>query len=68
MRLDGRPVEAGEEDIFLADVEADPDERFNLAVDPDHAQVVARLSAMIDQHVAGSVEVPHEYVEGRKAF
>jgi choline-sulfatase len=68
VRLDGGPVSAADEDIFLADVVNDPLEMENLAGDPAYQDVVARLSAMIDRHVADSVEVPHAYVEGKKRY
>jgi len=66
--LDGQPVERSMEDIFLADVVADPDEHCNLANDPAYECVVAELSAQIDRHISGSKEVPHEYVQGNKIY
>ena len=68
VRLDGQPVDPAKADVFLADVVADPEEHHNLAKDPAYAAVVADLSALIDRHVAGSKEVPHEYVQGKKVF
>lgn len=62
MRIDGHPADPGDEDIFLADVAADPREMTNLAGRPDHADVVKRLSAMLSEHAKGAVEVPHEYL------
>lgn len=60
MRLDGRPVQPADEDTFLADVTADPREFTNLAADPQRAEEVRRLSALLDAHAQGAVEVPPE--------
>lgn len=68
VRLDGQAVDPAMTDVFLADVVADPEEHHNVAEDPAYADVVADLSAMIDRHVAGSKEVPHEYVQGEKVY
>ncbi len=62
MRIDARPVEPNDRDIFLADVVADPREFKNLAGEPEHAEDVRRLSALLAEHAKGSVEVPHECV------
>ena len=66
LRIDGRAVEPRDADVFLADVVRDPSEMVNLAEDPAHAAEVHRLTAMLDKHVQGSVEVPHEFLT-RKA-
>jgi choline-sulfatase len=59
MRLDGaRPTEA-DEDIFLADVQADPSEFVDLASAPQYAPVVKELCAKLEAHAAGAVDVPH---------
>ncbi len=58
LRIDGKPVNKGEADIFLADVQADPAETVNVANDSAHQQTVARLNALLDDHVADAVEVP----------
>jgi choline-sulfatase len=68
VRLNGQPTDRSQEDIFLADVTTDPDEQNNLASDPRYEEIVNKLSGMLDQHVSGSVEVPHEYVQGNKVF
>ena len=46
-----------DEDIFLADVYADPEEFTNIARDPEYADVVHQLSDQLDKHTANSVEV-----------
>jgi len=38
----------------------DPREVKNLADDPHYAEVVKRLSTLLDEHVKGAVEVPPE--------
>ena len=58
LRIDGEPVEEGEADVFLADVQTDPDEKVNVAGDGARAEVVARLNAQLDAHVADAVQVP----------
>lgn len=55
--------------MFLTDPLNDPDELVNLAHDPAYAEVVARLSTILDAHVAGRTEptpdpvwfIPREY-------
>lgn len=59
--IDGRPATTSEEDIFLSDVQADPEERRNLANNPDFGPIVAELSQKLDKHIADAVEVPWEY-------
>ena len=68
VRIDGQPASPDMEDVFLADVIADPEEHRNVAGDAAYAGVVEELSARIDRHVASSQEVPHECVRGRKVF
>lgn len=58
MRIDGRPVEEADRDVFLADVVADPREFTNLAADPARADDVRRLRALLTEHAKGAVEVP----------
>lgn len=60
MRMDGKPVAPCDEDIFLADVVADPLETVNLAGDPRYADVVADLSSRLDRHAVNAVEIPPE--------
>ncbi len=55
-RMDGRTLEGEERDVFLADRESDPLEIRNLAEDPAHAEVRDRLLALLEKHVANSVE------------
>ena len=61
VRIDGAPVAAAEEDIFLADVRVDPAEKRNIADDAAHANVLTRLSLMLDHHGASAVEVPQAW-------
>jgi choline-sulfatase len=61
-RLDGGPVALEDEDVFLADRNSDPAERFNLADDPNYQDVRARLSERLKAHLAGAVEPPEAYV------
>lgn len=60
MRIDGRRPAPEDEDVFLADVIADPHELLNLAGDARYADVVRDLSAKLDRHAEGAVEIPHE--------
>jgi hypothetical protein len=62
MLMEGRRPERHEEDIFLADVEADPDEAVNLAASPEHEERVRDLSARLDRHAEDAVEVPETCV------
>ncbi len=55
-RQDGAIIAADEEDWFLADVLADPQELVNLADDPAHRSTVDILRRKVLDHVAGSVE------------
>jgi choline-sulfatase len=56
VRQDGAPVPAAEEDIFLADVKADPLEQRNLASDPRYGNVVAELRGSVLERAAGALE------------
>jgi choline-sulfatase len=71
MRIDGHRPAPEDEDVFLADVVADPGERVNLAEDPAFQDVRRRLSALLDDHAKGAVEVPPELLkrpaQGKKA-
>ena len=61
VRLDGRRPTAAEEDIFLADWQADPLECLNLAGDPRYSEVQTELNAALEQHLGGAVpEYPPE--------
>jgi choline-sulfatase len=62
IRMDGKPVSKYEEDIFLADVTSDPKERYNLAGDPEYADIIEKLWNMLDKHVEDRIEPPAEYV------
>ncbi|MFP4141156.1 MAG: sulfatase [Phycisphaerae bacterium] len=55
-RINDRPTQPEERDVFLCDWQRDPHEQINLASDPAHAQILARLTALLDAHVADSVE------------
>lgn len=61
VRLDGQPVVPAQEDVFLADVQADPIEGTNLATEAAYGAVVQELSARLDQHIANAVEVPQAW-------
>ncbi|MEM7130216.1 MAG: sulfatase-like hydrolase/transferase [Chloroflexota bacterium] len=63
VRLNGEAVAPELEDIFLADAQADPSENTNLADQPEYAEMVARLSKTLDDHVANSVEVPEGWTK-----
>ncbi|MEM7032057.1 MAG: sulfatase-like hydrolase/transferase [Chloroflexota bacterium] len=67
IRLDGNPVSVEQEDIFLADVVADPQENTNIAHLPEMHDIVKALSTFIDQHTAQAVEVPEVYTERGEA-
>jgi choline-sulfatase len=58
VRQDGAPVSPEEEDIYLADVVADPDEIVNLADDPTCRDIAAALREKVLRQVAKSVEPP----------
>jgi len=60
MLIDCEPPPEEDVDLFFADMISDPEEVTSLAGDPQYAEVVARLSRLLDEHAAGSVEVPHE--------
>lgn len=60
MLIDGEKPERDDEDVFLADVVADPDEMTNLAGDPQYSELIDKFSAALDRHAEGAVEVPHE--------
>lgn len=62
MRMDGRPARDADQDIFLADINNDPDEIHNIACHPANRDIVRQLSEMLDQHADGRVEPPHDYV------
>jgi choline-sulfatase len=66
VRLDGRRVSPQMEDVFLADVHADPDEVTNVAGDPQNADVLASLERMLERHVQGAVEVAEADVSREK--
>ena len=63
VRVNGRKPTADEEDIFLVDMQADPDENVNLAADPALRTVVEDLSSLLDRHAASAVEVPEAYTQ-----
>ncbi len=63
VRVNGRKPTADVEDIFLVDMQADPDENVNLAADPALRTVVEDLSSLLDRHAASAVEVPESYTQ-----
>ncbi len=56
IRQDGGRVPPENEDPFLADRRIDPDERINLAGEPAHRALVARLRGLLQERAAGSIE------------
>ena len=60
MLLDGERPAEHDVDPFLADVVNDPQEIHNLAGDPEYGETVVELSAMLDRHAEGAVEVSPE--------
>ncbi len=61
--IDGAQPGPDDQDIFLADVQADPAELKNLALEPQYADVVRELSGRLDRHCEDSVEVTPEYLQ-----
>lgn len=55
-RIDGCTPEVSQRDIFLCDWRADPTEQHNLAGDPQYGEVLAKLTALLDDHAAGARE------------
>ena len=60
MLIDDAKPTSEDQDVFLADVLADPVEFTNLAREPQYASVVRELSERLDNHTHGSVEVAPE--------
>jgi len=60
MLIDGQRPAPEDEDVFLADVVADPQETTNLAGRPDHAALARELSAKLATHARDAVDVPAE--------
>ncbi|TPW31888.1 sulfatase family protein [Pararhizobium mangrovi] len=56
VRIDGHVPDAAYEDIFLADVENDPEETENIASVPEFADTVMRLKGELKNHIRNSVE------------
>ncbi|KPK80175.1 MAG: hypothetical protein AMJ81_12385 [Phycisphaerae bacterium SM23_33] len=56
VRIDGRPADDPDRDVFLTDRQADPAEQTNIAEDPAAADVRARLQSMLNEHVATALE------------
>lgn len=50
-----RYLDQPEDSEFLHDLQADPDERVNLATDPGHAEILRRLRKTCDQAVTNAV-------------
>lgn len=59
VRQDGAPVAPAEEDVFLADYQADPAEARNLAGDLAFGDVARELRAALLDHCADSIEPSH---------
>lgn len=58
--IDGEKPAPYDEDIFLSEWVADPDEVTNLVQDPRQADLIHQLSGLLDRHAEGSVEVDPE--------
>ena len=58
--IDGEKPAPDDEDIFLSEWVADPEEFTNLAQDPRHTDLIRQLSGLLDRHAEGSVEVDPE--------
>ncbi len=56
VRHEGRPVDPHRQDLFVADVQADPLEMHNLARSPLGANTVANLTGLLEAHLANAVE------------
>jgi len=61
-RINGRPVKPEEEDIFLVDVQQDPEESTNLADKPEHKTTKSGLLKRLDDHISQAVEPPRETI------
>ncbi len=58
--FNGQPASPQEQDVFLADVQADPDETENLAGHSDYRDVQDQLMAMLDAHLENAVQADVE--------
>jgi choline-sulfatase len=67
VRQDGCEVRPEERDVFLADSLADPDERINLAADPEHAEVRDTLISLLVARTRNSREDACRFDEERVA-
>ena len=56
-RIDGRPAAPEERDLFFTDCLRYPEEEVNLASDPLYREIVERMTALLEAHVAGMAEV-----------
>jgi choline-sulfatase len=63
VRIDGAPPRPGEEDIFLADVQADPGEELNLASNANYVPIVRDLVGRVEKHIRDSHEVPEAWTQ-----
>ncbi len=61
VRIDGGWVKPADEDVFLADLQQDPEELQNLAQLSEYQPVLEKLSAQLDAHVRRSVEYPQSF-------
>lgn len=55
----GAPIPTEESYPFLAHFAADPEERVNLAQDPEHGEMAARLPTVVLPQAAGAMEPDH---------
>jgi choline-sulfatase len=56
IRQDGAPIAENEEDWFLADMSADPDEMVNLAYEPEHRAIVEGFRSQILRFAKSAIE------------
>ena len=65
VRRNGKPVDASERDLFLADSVEDPTEAVNLAGRPETAEIEATLTRKAAEHAGSGIEPG--YVDGGEA-
>ena len=56
VRIDGHIPDATYEDVFLADMDSDPDEIENVASVPEFGAIVTSLTSKLKEHIRDSVE------------
>lgn len=56
VRIDGRAAQKEEEDVFLADLEADPLEQYNMAEKQEYREIVRELKELLIRHMKAEEE------------